>query len=87
MSMSATTTAEIPNPTPGEIPLLGFIEPMGPIHNSLARAIGVPPRLGRLTRSTAHTARYISGLRRNRCIPCAGLVSRRAQSKRYPGSE
>jgi addiction module HigA family antidote len=35
---------EIPNPTPGEILLLDFIEPMGLTQNGLARAIGVPPR-------------------------------------------
>ena len=44
MSKSSTTTDLIPNPTPGEILLLEFIEPMGLTQNSLARAIGVPPR-------------------------------------------
>jgi addiction module HigA family antidote len=44
MSRSSTTTKEIPNPTPGEILLLDFIEPMGLTQNALARAIGVPPR-------------------------------------------
>jgi addiction module HigA family antidote len=44
MSRSSTTTDEIPNPTPGEVLLLDFIEPMGLTQNSLARAIGVPPR-------------------------------------------
>jgi len=44
MSKSSTTTDEIPNPTPGEILLLEFIEPMGLTQNGLARAIGVPPR-------------------------------------------
>jgi antitoxin HigA-1 len=44
MSRSSTTTDEIPNPTPGEILLLDFIEPMGLTQNGLARAIGVPPR-------------------------------------------
>ena len=44
MSKSPTTTEEIPNPTPGEILLLEFIEPMGLTQNGLARAIGVPPR-------------------------------------------
>jgi antitoxin HigA-1 len=44
MSKSSTTTEEIPNPTPGEILLLEFIEPMGLTQNGLARAIGVPPR-------------------------------------------
>jgi addiction module HigA family antidote len=44
MSESSTTTKEIANPTPGEILLLEFIEPMGLTQNGLARAIGVPPR-------------------------------------------
>jgi addiction module HigA family antidote len=44
MSKSSTTTDEIANPTPGEILLLDFIEPMGLTQNALARAIGVPPR-------------------------------------------
>jgi antitoxin HigA-1 len=44
MSKSSTTTDEIPNPTPGDILLLDFIEPMGLTQNGLARAIGVPPR-------------------------------------------
>jgi len=44
MSRSSTTTDEIPNPTPGEILLLEFIEPMGLTQNGLARAVGVPPR-------------------------------------------
>src|SRR4051812_37526776 len=44
MSKSSTTTEEIPNPTPGEVLLLDFIEPMGLTQNGLARAIGVPPR-------------------------------------------
>lgn len=44
MSKSSTTTDLIPNPTPGEILLDEFIEPMGLTQNSLARAIGVPPR-------------------------------------------
>nr|WP_294522814.1 HigA family addiction module antitoxin [uncultured Rhodopila sp.] len=44
MSKSSTTTDEIPNPTPGEVLLLDFIEPMGLTQNGLARAIGVPPR-------------------------------------------
>jgi antitoxin HigA-1 len=34
----------IPNPTPGEILLREFIEPMKLSQNGLARAIGVPPR-------------------------------------------
>jgi antitoxin HigA-1 len=41
---SSTTTSQIPNPTPGEVLLLEFIEPMGLTQNGLARAIGVPPR-------------------------------------------
>lgn len=44
MSRSSTTTEQIPNPTPGEILLLEFIEPMGLTQNGLACAIGVPPR-------------------------------------------
>jgi len=34
----------IPNPTPGEILLHEFLEPMELSQNGLARAIGVPPR-------------------------------------------
>jgi len=44
MSKSSTTTIETPNPTPGDVLLLEFIEPMGLTQNGLARAIGVPPR-------------------------------------------
>jgi addiction module HigA family antidote len=44
MLKSSTTTDEIPNPTPGEMLLLDFIEPMGLSQTSLAKAIGVPPR-------------------------------------------
>jgi hypothetical protein len=33
-----------PNPTPGEVQLLDFIQPMGPDPNVSARAIGVPQR-------------------------------------------
>jgi len=44
MSKSSTTIERIPNPTPGEMLLLDFIEPMGLTQNGLARAIGVPPR-------------------------------------------
>ena len=44
MSRLSTTTEHIPNPTPGEMLLLDFIEPMGLSQNGLARAIGVPPR-------------------------------------------
>ena len=44
MSKSSTTTRQIPNPTPGEVLLLEFIEPMGLTQNGLAPAIWVPPR-------------------------------------------
>ena len=45
MSKSSTPTRQIPSPTPGEILLLEFIQPMGGLtQNGLARAIGVPPR-------------------------------------------
>jgi len=44
MSKSSITTDEIPNPTPGDILSLDFIQPMGLTQNGLARAIGVPPR-------------------------------------------
>jgi addiction module HigA family antidote len=44
MSRSSITTDEIPNPTPGDVLFLDFIEPMGLTQNGLARAIGVPPR-------------------------------------------
>jgi len=44
MSRSSTITEQIPNPTPGEILLTEFIEPMKLSQNGLARAIGVPPR-------------------------------------------
>ena len=44
MSKSSITTDQIPNPSPGEILLLEFLEPMGLSQNALARAIGVPPR-------------------------------------------
>ncbi len=44
MSKSSIATRQIPNPTPGEVLLLEFIEPMGLTQNGLARAIGVPPR-------------------------------------------
>jgi addiction module HigA family antidote len=40
----STITDEIPNPTPGQVLLLDFIEPMGLAQNGVARAIGVPPR-------------------------------------------
>jgi addiction module HigA family antidote len=44
MLKSSTTTESIPNPTPGEMLLIDFIEPLGLTQNGLARAIGVPPR-------------------------------------------
>ena len=44
MSRSSIATNFIPNPTPGEMLLADFIEPMGLTQNGLARAIGVPPR-------------------------------------------
>jgi len=45
MSKSPTTTEELlHNPTPGEILLTEFLEPMEISQNALARAIGVPPR-------------------------------------------
>src|SRR5258708_457106 len=44
MLKSSITIEDIPNPTPGEMLLLDFIEPMGLSQNGLARAIGVPPR-------------------------------------------
>lgn len=44
MSRSSTITEQLPNPTPGEILLTGFIEPMKLSQNGLARVIGVPPR-------------------------------------------
>ena len=44
MSKSSTSTELIPNPTPGDMLLADFIEPLGLSQNGLARAIGVPPR-------------------------------------------
>ena len=44
MSKSSTTTKHIPNPSPGKILLVEFLEPMGLSQNALARAIRVPPR-------------------------------------------
>ena len=44
MSKLSITTDDIPNPTPGEMLLTDFIDPMGLSQNRLARAIGVPPR-------------------------------------------
>jgi len=41
---SSTTTDQIPNPTPGEMLLLDFIEPMELSQTRLAKAIGVSPR-------------------------------------------
>jgi antitoxin HigA-1 len=44
MLKSSTTTDRIPNPTPGEMLLLDFIEPMELSQTRLAKAIGVSPR-------------------------------------------
>ena len=50
MSKSSITTNDtqavptIPNPTPGEMLLADFIQPLGLSQNGLARAIGVSPR-------------------------------------------
>jgi addiction module HigA family antidote len=44
MSRSSITPETLPNPTPGEILLKEFLEPMALSQNALARAIGVPPR-------------------------------------------
>ena len=44
MPKTLNTNYLIPNPTPGEILLHEFIEPMKLSQNGLARAIGVPPR-------------------------------------------
>ncbi|HWK47377.1 MAG TPA: HigA family addiction module antitoxin [Stellaceae bacterium] len=44
MSRSSTTPRLISNPTPGEMLLADFIEPLDLSQNGLARAIGVPPR-------------------------------------------
>jgi addiction module HigA family antidote len=46
MSRLSTTTEKnlLPNPSPGEILLREFLEPMGLSQNALARAIAVPPR-------------------------------------------
>ena len=44
MSKSSTAIEAISNPTPGEMLLADFIEPMGLSRSGLARAIGVPPR-------------------------------------------
>lgn len=42
MSKSSTITETLPNPTPGEMLLVDFIEPMKLSQSGLARAIGVP---------------------------------------------
>ncbi len=44
MLKSSTTTDQIPNPTPGDMLLMDFIEPMGLSQTRLAKAIGVSPR-------------------------------------------
>jgi len=44
MSKSSINTDPIPNPSPGEILLEEFIQPLGLSQNGLARAIEVPPR-------------------------------------------
>jgi addiction module HigA family antidote len=44
MSRSSNIIDKIPDPTPGDILLLDFIEPMGLTQNGLARPIDVPPR-------------------------------------------
>jgi antitoxin HigA-1 len=45
MSGSSTTTEDLlPNPHPGEILALEFMQPTGLSQNALARAIHVPPR-------------------------------------------
>ena len=44
MSKSSITTETLPNPTPGEMLLVDFIEPMKLTQSGLARAIGVPAR-------------------------------------------
>jgi addiction module HigA family antidote len=44
MSKSRTTTELVRNPTPGEILLLEFLQPLGLSQTALARAVGVPPR-------------------------------------------
>ena len=44
MSKSSITTEQIANPTPGEMLLKDFLEPLGLSQNGLAKAIGVPPR-------------------------------------------
>jgi antitoxin HigA-1 len=44
MSKSSTTTNRIPNPTPGTILRVEFLEPIWLSQNALARAIKVSPR-------------------------------------------
>ncbi|HLH48710.1 MAG TPA: HigA family addiction module antitoxin [Roseiarcus sp.] len=44
MARTSADKEMIPNPTPGEILLHEFLEPMELSQNGLARAIGVPPR-------------------------------------------
>ncbi len=44
MSKSSTTTELLPNPHPGEILAVEFMQPMGISQNALARALDVPPR-------------------------------------------
>jgi addiction module HigA family antidote len=47
MSRSSTTMTDedlLPNPHPGEILALDFMQPLGLSQNALARAIHVPPR-------------------------------------------
>ena len=50
MTSRSATTIEIdpadwlPNPTPGDILLADFLQPLGMSQNAMARAIGVPPR-------------------------------------------
>ena len=43
-SKSSTTTELLPNPHPGEILMVEFLEPMGLSQTALAHAIKVPPR-------------------------------------------
>jgi addiction module HigA family antidote len=45
MSKSSTITADLlRNPTPGEILLVEFLQPLDLSQTALARAVGVPPR-------------------------------------------
>jgi antitoxin HigA-1 len=70
ISKSPITTDEIPNPTPGEILLLEFIEPPGLTQNGLARAIGVPPRR---INEIVHGKRAITADTDLRLARCFGL--------------